>query len=140
MSGGWFKCPTTVWQRLRGTIPKPWAYDCMVADVRWWNDQLKMGRQSTPPTHEQLASEWGVSLDEVHQVCNEVSSEGRRKPPRAPASRGLSDQTTDQTTHSESVSVEAKTGTDEPEAVPKEPNPELVALVAHLKGETPSDD
>lgn len=63
---GWFKCPAVAWQRVRGTIPRPWAYDCMVADVRWWNDQLKMGRQATPPAHEYLASAWGFSLDEVH--------------------------------------------------------------------------
>jgi len=140
MLTGWFKCPAVAWQRVRGTIPKPWAYDCMVADVRWWNDQLKMGRQATPPAHEQLASEWGISLDEVYQICDEVTGEGQRKPPRAPASRGLSDQTTDQTTHLKSVSGKSGSGAREPAAGSNEPNAELVALMAHLKGETSSDD
>ena len=143
MRGGWFKCLAAAWEQVRGRVPKPWTYECMVADVRWWNDQLKIGRPATLPIYEELAAQWYVFLDEVHQICNEVSSEGQRKPsrkpPRTPASRGLSDQTTDQTTYSESVSGEAGMGTHEPKTVPKEPAPELVALMAHLKREIPSD-
>jgi hypothetical protein len=43
MLTGWFKCPVQAWQHVRWLIPKPWPPACMTADVRWWNDQLKMG-------------------------------------------------------------------------------------------------
>ena len=57
--GGWFKCPTITWEEVRKLIPKPWSRACMLADVRWWNDQIKCEKVSTPPSHEQLAKDWG---------------------------------------------------------------------------------
>lgn len=64
-----------------------------------------------------------------------MSSEGRCKIPRAPAQRGLSDQTTDQTTHLKSVSGESGLGAIELAAGSNEPNAGLAALMAHLKRE-----
>ena len=111
MLRGWFKCPVAAWQIVRRVLPKPWSYDCMVADVRWWNDQTRMGWQSSQPSREELSEHWGVGVEVVDEICVEVSTEAHRKPPKqgqapshAPASRGLSDQTPDQTSYTKSDS------------------------------------
>ncbi len=121
MLTGWFKCPVQAWQHVRWLIPKPWPPGCMTADVRWWNDQLKMGWQAARPDWAEPAALWGVTEDEAGQVCVEVTEGGERKatrrgtsPPRARASRGLSDQTPDQTpdqtTYLKSVSERSGSG------------------------------
>ena len=130
MRGGWFKCPTAAWEQVREVIPKPWPYACMVADVRWWNDQLKIEKLSTPPSYEQLAMDWGVSVGMVQQICDEASIPDRRRPSPSRASRGLSDQTTDPTTHSESVSGKSGSAARESAAGSNQAEPESASVSA----------
>ncbi len=145
MLTGWFKCPVQAWQHVRWLIPKPWPPACMTADVRWWNDQLKMGCQATPPTWEELSELWGVTEEETGRICVAVTEEGEQKgkrkgakPSRARGARSdRPDIRPDQTSYLKSVSGESGSGARE--ADPVQPDEELQAILEALKSKSSED-
>ena len=102
----------------------------MLADVRWWTDQIKCEKVSTPPSHEQLAKDWGVPVSIVPQICDDGFIADRRRSAHSRASRSLSDQTTDQTTYSESVSGKSSSAARESAAGSNQAEPESASVSA----------
>ena len=61
----YFGCPPDAWAIARESIPSDrpggWDIACAVADLRWFADEVKMGRRKSIPGAETLAAVWGWS-------------------------------------------------------------------------------
>lgn len=65
MSGRWWRCPVEAWQDKR---EKPWTEVCAIAELRWWEDQVRQGQQPKMPTRRFLEERFGWSAHRVDKL------------------------------------------------------------------------
>jgi len=72
MSEGFFSCTPSGWEHASEFIPTPWPEECVVADLRWVLDGIKMGRHKAFPTYRWFAARWGWSRRQVGQIVTDA--------------------------------------------------------------------
>jgi hypothetical protein len=89
---GWVKLEVGAWPSIAAAIPKPWPREAALLDLRWWENQERMGRDERPG-RPALASRWGWSQKTVRSVlaarsiwsdCSVAYCEGQRRASRGP--------------------------------------------------------
>ena len=65
MSGRWFWCPVDAWHDKR---EKPWSEACAVAELRWWEDQVRRKKEPKMPSRRTLEDLFGWSAHRVDKL------------------------------------------------------------------------
>jgi hypothetical protein len=56
------------WRTVRETLPKPWARDAVLIDLRWWQDQILAGVERRLPSRSEFRDAWGWTDRRVRDV------------------------------------------------------------------------
>ncbi len=56
---GFFAPQADWWRSIRERLPKPWGREEAMTDLRWWQDQVLIGREARVPSYYALAEHWG---------------------------------------------------------------------------------
>jgi hypothetical protein len=65
MSDRWWRCPVEAWHDKR---EKPWTEVCAIAELRWWEDQVRRGQQPKMPSRRSLEERFGWSAHRVDKL------------------------------------------------------------------------
>ena len=75
----WIQFDVAWWVEVAALLPTPWPWALIMADLRWWEDQERMGRKKRPgrPT---LRKRWGVSDRQVRKALKAEDVWGGQRP------------------------------------------------------------
>jgi len=68
MTPGFFACPPDAWELAAEHIPHPWPAEAAIADLRWWQDRQRMGREDALPGRPTLRARWGWTDHKVRKL------------------------------------------------------------------------
>lgn len=60
MTAPWFPLDVDWWPAIAASLARPWPRSAILADLRWWSDQERIGRGARPG-RPALAARWGVT-------------------------------------------------------------------------------
>ena len=75
----WLPIDASWWPTIAAEMPLPWTRAAIMMDLRWWQDQERMGRKKRPgrPT---LVKRWGVSDRQVRNALKAEDVWGGQRP------------------------------------------------------------